>query len=80
MSAEHTNFYGIEEVPPTRRRAVEYVRPGSGDCELSLPPRRWLKKSDYHRLLEAERRQPWAALAGVLTVVAGVAGLFYIMS
>jgi len=65
MSTHRTNFYGIEEVPPVTRRRVEHRRrPG---YELPRRPGRWTKASEYHRLLEQERREPWVAFLGVLT-------------
>lgn len=62
MSAK-TTFYGIEEVPPTKRRKAEpYLRPGDSRRAYG-----WLKPSEYQRLLERERRQPVMAFYGALT-------------
>lgn len=70
-----TNFYGIEEHPPTRRRGVErWVRPGDARRAYG-----WLKASEYQRLLDRERREPLVAFYCILTAIVCAFGLVYLM-
>lgn len=69
--SEQINFYGIEEAEPL----PDWTVSGEG---LYRRPSGWLKRSDYYRQLDRERRAPWVFTGWLCFGVAFVACLVYL--